>query len=95
MKSEITENPLFFVRNHGGVPVIDNEKYFIDVDGLVNNPRRITLAELQNEAIFPRESRVVTLQCSGTRRLDQINIYPGDGDELINAPWGEWPSLCV
>lgn len=31
----------------------------------------------------------VTLQCSGTRRIEQIHDYPGDGDELINAPWGE------
>ncbi|KZT65853.1 molybdopterin binding oxidoreductase [Daedalea quercina L-15889] len=31
----------------------------------------------------------VTLQCSGTRRIEQIQEYPGDGDELINAPWGE------
>jgi len=34
-------------------------------------------------------SKVVTLQCSGTRRIEQIREYPGDGDELINAPWGE------
>lgn len=27
----------------------------------------------------------VTLQCSGTRRIEQIQLYPGDGDELINA----------
>lgn len=31
----------------------------------------------------------ITLQCSGTRRIEQIHEYPGDGDELINAPWGE------
>src|SRR4051794_8545859 len=34
-------------------------------------------------------STIVTLQCSGTRRIEQIHEYPGDGDELINAPWGE------
>lgn len=32
---------------------------------------------------------MATLQCSGTRRIEQIHEYPGDGDELINAPWGE------
>lgn len=31
----------------------------------------------------------MTLQCSGTRRIEQIALYPGDGDELINAPWAE------
>jgi sulfite oxidase len=74
------------VRNHGGVPEIDEDAYFFDVGGLVNNPRRITLRELKDEAIFPRQTNVVTLQCSGTRRIEQIQQYPGDGDELINAP---------
>lgn len=34
-------------------------------------------------------TKTVTLQCSGTRRIEQIHEYPGDGDELINAPWAE------
>lgn len=52
----------------------------------MKNPRRITMKELKNETIFPRQSNVVTIQCSGTRRIEQIHEYPGDGDELINAP---------
>lgn len=50
---------------------------------------KLTLADLKNESLFPKRSHVVSLQCSGTRRIEQINQYPGDGDELINAPWGE------
>lgn len=53
---------------------------------MVNTPKRLTLGGLQNEALFPQMSRVVTLQCSGTRRIEQIHEYPGEGDELINAP---------
>jgi sulfite oxidase len=56
---------------------------------MVNTPKKISLATLQDESLFPRQSTVVTLQCSGTRRIEQITQYPGDGDELINAPWGE------
>lgn len=42
------------------------------------------------DAHHSRQAEVtVTLQCSGTRRIEQIAEYPGDGDELINAPWGE------
>lgn len=74
------------MRNHGGIPEIDEDAYFFDVGGLVNNPKRITLKDLKNETIFPRQSNVVTIQCSGTRRIEQISQYPGDGDELINAP---------
>lgn len=82
----MTRNEDHFVRNHGGIPTIDPDEYFFEIGGLVNNPRRITLKELQDESIFPRQSNVVSLQCSGTRRIEQINQYPGDGDELINAP---------
>ena len=86
METPITRNEDHFVRNHGGIPYIDGEEFFFDVGGLVNNPKRITLKELMDESIFPRQSNVVTLQCSGTRRIEQIHQYPGDGDELINAP---------
>jgi len=89
VENEITANADFFVRNHGGVPEIDPDKFFLDIEGLVNEPKRLTLADLQNEELFPRQSNVVSLQCSGTRRIEQIHEYPGDGDELINAPWGE------
>ena len=89
MSDPITSNRDFFVRNHGGVPYIDKAKWFVDIEGLVNDPRRITLSELQDESKFPRMSVVSTIQCSGTRRIEQIQTYPGDGDELINAPWGE------
>ncbi|KAH8814943.1 Oxidoreductase, molybdopterin-binding domain-containing protein [Xylogone sp. PMI_703] len=85
----ITRNEDHFVRNHGGIPEINEDDYFIDIGGLVNNPRRLTLKDLKNEELFPRQSTLVTLQCSGTRRIEQIHEYPGDGDELINAPWGE------
>ncbi|KAF1999233.1 sulfite oxidase mitochondrial precursor [Amniculicola lignicola CBS 123094] len=87
--TEITPNADHFVRNHGGIPEIEEDKYFFDVEGLVNNPKRISLKDLKNPDLFPQITKTVTLQCSGTRRIEQIHEYPGDGDELINAPWGE------
>jgi len=89
VETEITNNPDHFVRNHGGIPEINAESWSLDITGLVKNPKTLTLKELQDETLFPRKSVVVTLQCSGTRRIEQIHEYPGDGDELINAPWGE------
>ena len=85
----MTSNEDHFVRNHGGIPTIEEDAYQLDIGGLVNNPRRLTLAELKDEKLFPRQSNVVSIQCSGTRRIEQIREYAGDGDELINAPWGE------
>lgn len=88
-KDYIMPNELHFVRNHGGIPDIEASAYDIRLDGLVNNPKILTLADLQNESLFPRFSKLVTIQCSGTRRFEQIVEYPGEGDEMINAPWAE------
>lgn len=89
IKTEITPNADHFVRNHGGIPSISASAYTLDITGLVKNPKTLTLAQLQDESLFPRQTSTVTIQCSGTRRIEQIHSYPGDGDELINAPWGE------
>ena len=89
VETPITRNEDYFVRNHGGIPDIEEDKFSLDIDGLVNNPRSFTMADLKDEKQFPRSSMVVTLQCSGTRRVEQIDLYPGEGDELINAPWAE------
>lgn len=85
----ITPNSLHFVRNHGGIPDIDANKWELRVEGMVKEPKTITFADLQDETKFPRVQKLVTLQCSGTRRLEQILLYPGEGDEMINAPWAE------
>ena len=85
----ITPNPLHFVRNHGGIPIISAAKYTVHLDGLVKRPTTLKLADLQNEDAFPRQSTLATIQCSGTRRIEQINEYAGEGDEMINAPWAE------
>lgn len=82
----MTRNEDHFVRNHGGIPIINEDDYFLEISGMVNKPQKLTLKDLKNEELFPRQSAVVTIQCSGTRRLEQIQQYPGDGDELINAP---------
>jgi sulfite oxidase len=85
----ITPNSLHFVRNHGGIPDIDASDFTLKLDGLVKNPKSLTLADLQNEDLFPRQTNLVTIQCSGTRRVEQISEYAGEGDEMINAPWAE------
>ena len=85
----VTPNSLHFVRNHGGIPDIDASEVSLKLDGLVKNPMSLTLADLQNEDLFPRQTSLVTIQCSGTRRIEQINEYAGEGDEMINAPWAE------
>ncbi|KAF5340084.1 hypothetical protein D9758_013143 [Tetrapyrgos nigripes] len=89
MEGKITSNKCHFIRNHGGVPDINEDVFEIEVGGLVKNPVKISFKDLKDPSKFPQETVTVTLQCSGTRRIEQIQQYPGDGDELINAPWGE------
>ncbi|KAG6865671.1 hypothetical protein C0991_000441 [Blastosporella zonata] len=89
LANKLTDNRYHFVRNHGGVPNIEEDAYELEIGGLVNKSVKISLADLKDPTKFPQEELTVTLQCSGTRRVEQILQYPGDGDELINAPWGE------
>ncbi|KAA1474748.1 molybdopterin binding oxidoreductase [Dentipellis sp. KUC8613] len=89
LENKITDNKCHFIRNHGGVPDIDADVYEVEIGGLVNKPVKISLKDLQDPEKFPQVEVTVTIQCSGTRRIEQIQQYPGDGDELINAPWGE------
>ncbi|KAI0799857.1 sulfite oxidase mitochondrial precursor [Irpex lacteus] len=86
---KLTQNKHHFIRNHGGVPDIDPDAFELEIGGLVKTPVKISLKDLQDPTKFPQTELTVTLQCSGTRRREQIDVYPGDGDELINAPWGE------
>jgi sulfite oxidase len=83
----VTPNPLHFVRNHGGIPIIDKDKFTLTLDGLVANPKVYTLDDLMDETKFPQMEKLVTMQCSGTRRIEQISLYAGQGDEVPQAPW--------
>ncbi|KAJ5811779.1 hypothetical protein N7474_008080 [Penicillium riverlandense] len=85
----ITPNPLHFVRNHGGIPLIEKDKWDLTLDGLVQHPQRFTLNDLMDESKFPRMEKTITMQCSGTRRIEQITMYGGQGDEVPQAPWAE------
>ncbi|OAL25416.1 hypothetical protein AYO20_10450 [Fonsecaea nubica] len=85
----VTPNSLHFVRNHGGIPLIDKDKWRLDLDGLVKNLRTFTFDDITDESKFPRIEKFVTMQCSGTRRIEQISLYAGQGDEVPQAPWAE------
>ena len=71
------------IRNHGGVPDIDEDAFELEVGGLVNKPVKISMKDLKDPNKFPQATVTVTLQCSGTRRREQIDEYPGDGDECM------------
>lgn len=49
----VTPNPLHFVRNHGGVPIIEEDKWFLILDGLVANPKKYTIQDIKDASKFP------------------------------------------
>jgi len=90
MSNHITPNKDHFVRNHGGIPTFDEPlsktaPYAFEVAGLVGKAGSLTLAELMDENKFPQKEMTITLQCCGTRRTEQIEYGPGEGDELLSA----------
>lgn len=72
MKSAITPNELHFVRNHGGIPTIKDEDYILEIGGLIGKPGKLTLAQIKDPNLFPQIEVPITLQCCGTRRVEQI-----------------------
>ena len=71
----------FFVRNHGDVPEIDPTAYRLRVDGAVERPLELSLADLQR---VPRREVTATLQCAGNRRQELALEKPIPGE----LPWG-------
>ena len=65
LDSWITPNDRFFVRSHLYTPDVDVKTWRLTVDGEVEAPLSLTLEELRQ---FPRETRVVTIECAGNGR---------------------------
>ena len=95
IRSFLTPEPFFFVRNHGTVPRLLPATYRLFVDGLVQQPLVLSLADLQ--ARYARRTMAATLQCAGNRRSELIQIAPIAGEipwgpEAIGtASWGGYP----
>jgi sulfite oxidase len=79
---EVTGNDLFFVRNHGNVPRIDPAAHRLVIDGLVENPLTLTLAEIHAQ---PAVRVTATLECAGNRRTEMMALKAIPGE----LPWGE------
>jgi sulfane dehydrogenase subunit SoxC len=58
----ITPSGLHFERSHGGTAVIDPAKHMLYVHGMVKQPRKFTMQDIQR---FPSLSRIMFIECSG------------------------------
>jgi sulfane dehydrogenase subunit SoxC len=58
----VTPSGLHFERHHGGIPVIDPARHTLIVHGMVEQPKKYTMADLER---FPSASRIHFIECSG------------------------------
>ncbi|KAI1437981.1 nitrate reductase [Xylaria sp. CBS 124048] len=68
----LTTKDLHYVRNHGAVPRVEDEDIMdwdFTVEGMVDNPLRMTLADLIGR--YEQVTYPVTLVCAGNRRKEQ------------------------
>ena len=87
----ITPSEQFFIRSHGNIPAVNPASYHLTVDGLVDQPLSLTLAELQ--ARFTPVEVTATLQCAGNRRAELHTIKPINGEvqwDIDGISTGVW-----
>ena len=84
----LTSPEMFYVRNHGAVPVVKDEDildWTFSVEGLVDNPFSMTVSQLMSE--FDQVTLPITLVCAGNRRKEQNVVRKTKG-----FSWG--PAGC-
>ena len=88
----ITPVEHFFTRSHAPAPVIDPATFRLAIEGLVDRPLHLSLAEL---AGFPARTIPATLVCAGLRRDEYMEV-PGElpwGAEPVST--GEWTGVSL
>jgi sulfane dehydrogenase subunit SoxC len=84
----ITPNGLFFNRCHGGVAIVDPNKYRLLIHGLVEKPLVLTLEDIKR---YPSESRIHFIECpangSTEWRAPQFNTLQFIKGMMSQAEW--------
>jgi DMSO/TMAO reductase YedYZ molybdopterin-dependent catalytic subunit len=74
VRSWVTPNRFFFVRNHFSLPEIDVARWRLTLDGLVARPRQWTYEELCE---MPERTVFATIECAGNGRSFLRDKVPG------------------
>lgn len=80
-------NELFFVRSNGSIPEIDPGAWTLTIDGEVEQPLRLTLADLDS---LPQVDLPAFLECTGNSRSRFEPVAEGtawENDAAGNALW--------
>jgi sulfane dehydrogenase subunit SoxC len=86
----ITPSDLHYERHHGGVAMIDPEKYELLIHGMVKKPMIFKLRDLRK---FPSVSRIMFLECSGNFRGSKETLSPQEVCGLTSQ--SEWTGVML
>ena len=81
VRSFLTPNELFYVRNHGSVPDVEPASYRLRVNGAVERPLYLAVSDLR--ARFSRSTVEAAISCAGNRRAQLIAVRPMPNE----IPW--------
>ena len=82
LDSFMTPNEKFFRVSHYNRPIIDEADHLLQLEGLVDQPRSFTLAQLKQ---LPRQEVVFTMECSGNHG------FPSFQGGIGTARWAGTP----
>jgi sulfite oxidase len=91
ISSYITPVDLFFKRNHGPIPIVnDLERYRVTINGLIEESIQLSMTDIRK---LPKYNVTATLQCAGNRRTEmskrrKVKGVGWDNCAVGNAIWG-------
>jgi sulfite oxidase len=94
---QITPLAHFYVRNHGPIPDLKTSNGTLSIEGLVDQPGRLSLAQIKER--FAAVEAEATLTCAGNRRREFNTQFPDrkvggvqwEAGAIGNARWkGAW-----
>ncbi|XP_038998353.1 sulfite oxidase-like [Hibiscus syriacus] len=91
VSSYVTPVDLFYKRNHGPIPVVDDiERYCINITGLIETPKKLYMRDVR---MLPKFNVTAILQCAGNRRTAmsktrKVRGVGWDVSAIGNAVWG-------
>jgi DMSO/TMAO reductase YedYZ molybdopterin-dependent catalytic subunit len=86
----LTPNNLFYIRNHFEAPRLDDASHELKVEGAVEHPFAIGMAELRK---MPAVTRTVTLECAGNGRVFLSPPAEGVQWQLGAVSTAEWTGV--
>jgi len=78
----LTPQDQVFSVQHYDIPKVDSESFALEIGGLVDRPKRLTLDEIK---ALPRQDQLMTLECSGN------GSNPGFLGAVYNSRWTGTP----